>query len=97
MHDHSLGGPVNVGVQEDANHHGPCNDGVYGCTRCFNNDNGGQGTIGECEWCEEADVFLKITMSDDEPVSYAVCAECRQRQLERIEADRAQYYDDEEF
>ena len=64
MMDLGLGGPVDVGVQEGANHSGSCNDGVFGCSRCWNNANGGQGTLDKCEWCKK-EAFTK-TLHDPE-------------------------------
>lgn len=90
-HDNSLGGPVDVGVQENANHPGSCNDGVYGCSRCFNGANDGQGTIGECEWCKEKNEYLKITLASDEPVSYAVCKKCRDHQAAALKQELEEY------
>jgi hypothetical protein len=100
-HDHSLGGPVNVGIQPGANHRGPCNDGVFGCTRCFNGANDGEGTVGKCDWCKKENEFLRITMASDEPVSYAVCKKCRIAQQEALKAELEEFenssydYDDE--
>lgn len=90
-HDHSLGGPVDVGIQPDANHTGPCNDGVYGCSRCFNLANEGKGTVGDCEWCKKTNEHLKIIMASDEPVSYAVCEGCRKRQAAALQAEDEEY------
>lgn len=42
MHDHSLGGPVALGIYDGPVldrgplHNGTCYDGVYGCDRCHN-------------------------------------------------------------
>lgn len=77
MHDHSLGGMVDVGVNPDAEHSGPCNDGVYGCSRCWNAANKGEGTISECDWCKKQCCFTRVTKAWDEPVSYALCEGCQ--------------------
>lgn len=79
MHDHSLGGMVDVGVNSDANHTGPCNDGVFGCSRCWNADNNGKGTVSQCDWCKANNVLTRVTRAWDEPVSYALCAGCRNK------------------
>lgn len=84
MHDHSLGGPVNVGVDPTAKHSGPCFDGVYGCHRCWDAENDGKGTIFTCDWCHAENVHTRITRASDEPVSYAVCEPCRERQRRAI-------------
>lgn len=78
MHDHSLGGMVDVGVNPKANHSGPCNDGVYGCSRCHNAANDGKGTICNCDWCHK-ETHTRITRAWDEPVSYALCSDCRRK------------------
>jgi hypothetical protein len=76
MHDLSLGGPVNVGTQEDAKHSGPCYDGVYGCHKCWSLENDGKGTAMPCDYCERV-TFTKVTRASDEPVMYALCECCR--------------------
>lgn len=87
MMDLGLGGPVDVGVQADANHSGPCNDGVYGCSRCYNHANDGKGTVDECEWCRAKNVHCKITRSMEEPCLYAICEKCRAKQQEAIQRE----------
>lgn len=77
-HDHSLGGMVDVGINPKANHPGPCNDGVYGCSRCHNNANDCKGTIINCDWCKK-ETHTRICPAWDEPVSYALCKDCRQK------------------
>ena len=91
MHDHSLGEPVDVERYADATHPGPCSDGVYGCSRCWNSANDGKGTIGDCEWCDAKDVPTKVTRASDEPVSYAVCEPCRERQRRALEQELEEY------
>jgi hypothetical protein len=96
MMDLSLGGPVEVegdGDNPNKKHHGGCNDGVYGCTRCWDAENDGKGTTFTCEWCKTPDVPTLITRASDEPVFYAVCAACRRRQAQRLEEEAAEFDD----
>lgn len=94
MMDLSLGGPVeDVGDNPDKKHAGGCNDGVYGCSRCYDYGEDGNGTISECEWCKTPNVATKITRASDEPAYYAVCAECRRQQAKRLAEEAAELDD----
>lgn len=84
MHDLGLGGPVPVERDPDAKHKGTCFDGVYGCHLCYNAENDGKGTISECDWCHAKDVYTKVTRAWDEPVLYAICEPCADRQAKYI-------------
>jgi len=83
MMDHSLGGPVDVGIQEGALHEGNCNDGVFGCSRCWNLANDGQGTLSTCEWCKR-ETFTKTLHDPEDHCTYAVCKDCREKYQERV-------------
>jgi len=91
MHDMSLGGPVPVGPTPGANHPGQCYDGVYGCHKCHNAANDGEGTICDCEYCGAKDVPTRITMALDEPVMYAMCKKCRFKREKEAQAE-LEYY-----
>lgn len=83
MMDLGLGGPVDVGVQEGANHTGPCNDSTFGCIRCWNNANEGKGTMHHCEWCKK-EAFTKTLHDPEDRCVYAVCRSCREKYQERV-------------
>lgn len=98
MHDHSLGGPVNVGRNPDAKHEGNCNDGVYGCSRCWNAANNGKGYVADCDWCKARNVNTRIIKAWDENVSYALCEKCRKKnQPTREELQEMDRYDDDPY
>lgn len=89
--DLGLGGHVEVeddGDNPNKKHAGGCNDGVYGCSRCWDAENNGKGTTFTCEWCKAPDVPTLITRASDEPVLYAVCAACRKRQRDRLREEQ---------
>ncbi len=98
MHDLSLGPPVEVDRDPNAPHAGPCFDGVYGCHRCWNGANDGKGSVSTCDWCKAPDVYTRITRAWDEPVSYAVCAPCVEKQnAELRQMEREDPFDDYDF
>jgi hypothetical protein len=78
MHDLTLGAPVDVGVNPEATHSGSCNDGVFGCSRCWNTANDNLGTIDKCDWCER-ETHTKVSKAWDEPILYALCLACRNK------------------
>lgn len=77
MHDLSLGPPVDTGERRPgATHSGNCSDGVYGCHRCWNTANNGEGTQFACDWCKVT-ALTRVTQAWDERVLYALCGKCQ--------------------
>lgn len=97
MHDLGLGGPVEVERDTEANHRGPCFDGVYGCHRCWDAENDGKGTVSTCEWCKAKDVHTRVIRAIDEPVMYAVCGKCQERHHEAVISEYQDYDDSPEL
>lgn len=95
MHDLCLGGPVVDERRPNATHEGPCFDGVYGCHVCWNHANDGRGTVNECEWCHTNDVHTRIVRAWDEPVLYAICADCEKRQNDELHQMAVEDADDD--
>ena len=85
MMDLTLGGEVDTGETSEL-HSGTCNDGVFGCSRCWNAANEGQGTEFECDLCRTA-TYTRVTLAWDEPVLYAMCADCRIENRDEAEED----------
>lgn len=90
MHDIGLGPPVEVERYPNAKHTGPCFDGVYGCHRCWNAGDDGEGTLFTCDWCKAENVHTIITRSIEEPVLYAVCHPCRAHQQAALAQELAE-------
>lgn len=96
MHDHSLGGPTSNGsydgpvVDGKPLHEGNCSDSTYGCIRCWNASNDGQGEFFTCDWCKKQ-ANTRITRASDEPVSYALCKECRLKNQRYVEEHDTYY------
>ena len=60
-------------------HSGNCVDGVYGCSKCWNDANDGWGTMSECDYCHKRG-YTRVSKALDEPCLYALCPECRAKQ-----------------